>query len=142
MWNCHQSRPRPSEGRFRAKGAFFVGVLGTLSSSVRWFCQGPGGGHRPGVRLSNPFWLITCLWMLLSAGCDRHLKVEPLSASKHLGPFVTDQEPISNTFAFVNKTGRVLRLMKAIALSPCCSAIVTRPDAIPPGARFDVSVAH
>lgn len=56
------------------------------------------------------------------------------------GAILAHGQTLKHEFPLTNHTGRAIRLLKAEAMTPCCSAIGPWPDLIPPGGQARLPV--
>jgi len=94
---------------------------------------------------------------VLALGCSRSVGEQELSAilgnpaepqeiearryQEHdLGVILADGQVLRHEFTLKNPTGAAIRLLRATALTPCCSAIGPLPKEIPPRAEVKIPV--
>ena len=59
-----------------------------------------------------------------------------------LGAVLVHGQTLTHTFTLENPTKTTVRLLKAVALKPCCSAVGAIQDSIPPGGSAQVPVRY
>ena len=68
--------------------------------------------------------------------------VDPAAQEFDLGPVLARGQEIRHEFTLTNPTDRPVRLLRATAFTPCCSAVGPLPRSIPPGGTVKVPVVY
>lgn len=104
--------------------------------------------------MRHSVWLCTASLALLPAGCSSHpspgdrerMEVAPVaSAASHnqvfdFGPILARGQTLRHDFTLTNPSEKPLRLSRATCFTPCCSAVESLPNSIPPHGESKVAV--